>query len=263
MKMKSRLINVELYIRILATNVTVTASPKTTKSTSNKVAANTTATNTKVKELSVYGMLAKKVGVSTNSNGEPYITNKIDSDSALSQSEIQGVLSEISNFAYAYIECKEITKNRCYSETDYITTEYTDDDGELHNTKWYKICSGEITRYSEFESALNRLFSSQMIDSISERINSCYLNSDNDIYISEYAGYDGGVMGLDTVEIVSYEKVESTIIVHLKAVGDKDYWELAQDNIVFFDVVLSKDDGEWKLHQCELTELLYLAWLYN
>ena len=184
-------------------------------------------------------------------------------DSALSQSEIQGVLSEISNFTYAYIECKEITKNRYYSETDCITTEYTDDDGELHNTKWYKICSGEITRYSEFESALNRLFSSQMINSISERINSCYLNSDNDIYISEYAGYDGGVMGLDTVEIVSYEKVESTIIVHLKAVGDKDYWELAQDNIVFFDVVLSKDDGEWKLHQCELTELLYLAWLYN
>ncbi len=184
-------------------------------------------------------------------------------DSALSQSEIHGVLSEISNFAYAYIECKEITKNRYYSEADYITTEYTDDDGELHNTKWYKICSGEITRYSEFESALNRLFSSQMINSISERINSCYLNSDNDIYISEYAGYDGGVMGLDTVEIVSYEKVESTIIVHLKAVGDKDYWELAQDNIVFFDVVLSKDDGEWKLHQCELTELLYLAWLYN
>ena len=31
-------------------------------------------------------------------------------DSALSQSEIQGVLSEISNFAYAYIECKEVTK---------------------------------------------------------------------------------------------------------------------------------------------------------
>lgn len=184
-------------------------------------------------------------------------------NSALSQSELQSILSEISNFTYSYIECKEIVKNKYYSETDYITTEHTADNGELHYTKWYKICSGEITRYSEFESALNRLFSTQMINSIRDRINSCYLNSDNNIYISEYAGYDGGVMGLDTVEILSYEEEESTIIVHLKAIGDKDYWELTQDNIVFFDMVLSQDGGEWKLHQCELTELLYLAWLYN
>lgn len=36
-----------------------------------------------------------------------------------------------------------------------------------------------------------------------------------------------------------------------------------ENSDLYTDTELNEDGDEWKLHQCELTELLYLAWLYN
>ena len=63
----------------MAASTTRASNSGTTVTTPKNNSANTTA-NTKSEKLSLYGMIAKKAGVPTNGNGEPYITNKTDSD---------------------------------------------------------------------------------------------------------------------------------------------------------------------------------------
>ena len=199
---------------------------------------------------------------SKESKNTQIVSTQAETSKTMTEAELHETLSEISSFAYSYIECKEVKGDKQNSE-NCVTTERTNSDGKIYQVKWYKINSGEITAYSQFEETLNRLFTKRMFESLSDRIDACYMNKDDNIYISENAGLDGGVMGLDSVEIVSFEENGTSITVHFKAQGDKEYWELEQDNIIAFDIELCFEDGEWKLDKCGLSELLYLAWLYR
>ena len=65
--------------KIMAASTTRASNSGTTITTPKNTSANTTA-NTKSEKLCLHGMIAKKAGVPTHGNGEPYITNKTDFD---------------------------------------------------------------------------------------------------------------------------------------------------------------------------------------
>ena len=63
------------------------------------------------------------------------VSIQAETSKTMTEAELHETLSEISSFAYSYIECKEVKGDKQNSE-NCVTTEQTDSDGKIYQVKW-------------------------------------------------------------------------------------------------------------------------------
>ena len=178
--------------------------------------------------------------------------------------EIQQLIADFKEFSYSYILCKDV--RFWVSSNSYITTEEVRENGEKYELKWNKVTDGDITTYQKLTDTLNSLCTDEMIDSLRYSLESSYSEKDDVLYLSENAGHDGGVMGSDIIYIHSLEPVaNNTVTVNMISYGDLEYWgyETINEAIDQHSVQIKKVNGEWKIDQCNINDIGYIAWLYN
>lgn len=182
---------------------------------------------------------------------------------AAEKQELQQLLTEFKEFVHGYILCKEAKEH--ISESSFIAEENTRQDGTKYQSRWYRLVGGEITAYKQLEDKINSLCTADMAAWLdSEQIAHSYRVKGGDLYLSENAGHGGGVMGSDLMYIDSVEAVASdTLRINFIAHGDKDYWELEQDSEIPLSILVRKDGGAWRIQECGINELGYIAWLYD
>lgn len=72
---------------------------------------------------------------SKESKNTQIVSTQTETSKAVTEAELHETLSEISSFAYSYIECKEVKGNKQNSE-NCVTTERTNSDGKIYQVKW-------------------------------------------------------------------------------------------------------------------------------
>lgn len=175
-------------------------------------------------------------------------------------SEIEALLSDFKDFSYGYVSCK--TVKDCIS-SDYIITEEMIDNGmnagNIYEGKWYRVASGDITSQHSLFVRLYEIFTSEGITCLG--LDNLYRAKDGDIFLSENAGYDGGLLGVDEIWLNEIEKTEaSTICLKLSAFGDKDTWELEEDYSDSFEVILKNTTEGLRIHSLSSRAVDYLTW---
>ncbi len=175
-------------------------------------------------------------------------------------SEIEALLSDFKDFSYGYVSCK--TVKDCIS-SDYIITEEMIDNGmnagNIYEGKWYRVASGDITSQHALFVRLYEIFTSEGITCLG--LDNLYRAKDGDIFLSENAGYDGGLLGVDEIWLTEMEKTgDFTIYLKFSAFGDKDTWELEEDFNDSFEVILKNTTEGLRIHSLSSRAVDYLTW---
>ena len=184
--------------------------------------------------------------------------------SASDKAEIQQLIADFKAFSFSYILSHDVMD--WVSDRDFVITEKTSDSGKTYQQHWYRVIDGEITTYQQFEDTLTDLCTDNMIGSISDTLNSVFKEQDGNLYLSEYAGYSGGVMGSDAIFIHSLEPVsDDTVRVNMISYGDMEYWEYDEMHkaVNLHFVQVKKENGQWRIDECDINTLDYIAWLYK
>ena len=63
------------------------------------------------------------------------VSTQAETSKTMTEAELHETLSEISSFAYSYIECKEVKGDKQNFE-NCVTTERTNSDGKIFQVKW-------------------------------------------------------------------------------------------------------------------------------
>lgn len=179
-------------------------------------------------------------------------------ESDIENLDIQILLNKFSAFSYSYLECKDIRE--CINENSFITTQEVSDNGSTYEKKWYEIVTGDVLSVNDLNTKISELFTDEMIDELN--IEDYYLEQDGKLYLSEFAGNDGGLLGTDISYITSIEKSDNIIIVNLTAFGDKNNWGLTEDFTENFSIELSKNDNGFKINKCDIAARSYITWTY-
>ncbi len=178
--------------------------------------------------------------------------------------DVQILLNKFRAFSYSYIECKDVRE--CIDENSFITTQEVSDngmnEGSAFEKKWYEIVDGDMLSKNDLNSRISELFTDEMIDELG--IEAYYLEQDGKLYLSEFAGNDGGLLGTDMTFITSIEETDdNTIIVNLTAFGDKNNWELPEDFTEQFTIELKRTESGLKISRCDTAGRLYITWTYS
>lgn len=178
--------------------------------------------------------------------------------------DIQILLNKFCDFSYSYLECKEVRE--CINENRFITTQEISDnglnEGNTYEKKWYEIVNGEVLSVNDLNSRMAELFSEEMIGELD--VENYYLEQDGKLYLSEFAGNDGGLLGTDITYITSVEATDNNIIiVNMTAFGDKNNWELPEDFTEHFTVELTMTENGLKISKCDISARSYITWTYS
>ncbi len=184
-------------------------------------------------------------------------------DGIIGTTEIQNInylLRRFKNFSYNYLACKSVKE--CISE-EYIEIEkYSEYLGETYKEKWYKITDGEITSLTQLYDELKGICTENMIDTLG--IENYYCEKEGCLYLSENAGNDGGVLGVDEIYIKSIDHPdETTLVLNMHAYGNGEYWELDEDFREDFTVTLKKYGDEFLIDECGLSGISYITWIFD
>jgi len=187
-----------------------------------------------------------------------YVANETEKE------EIQTLLTEFKDFSYSYLECKEV--NKFISSSDFITTQEVTDNGvnkgDDYEKKWYIVTGGDITTMSALTEKMYDIFTETMIDELD--IENYYIEKNDKMYVSEFAGNDGGLLGTDVTYINSINQIdENTFVLQMTAYGDKDNWELPSDSANDFTVQLKRTNDGFKIDQCDIAARAYITWTYS
>ncbi len=179
--------------------------------------------------------------------------------------QIQELLTKSKDFFYGYIACKDICKhtNQSHSVT---TTEMIDNgmyEGQTAEKTWYEVSNGEVMSLGALNKKMDCLFTEKMIGSLDGTLKKLYHEENGRLYIADYAGSDGGVLGTDTVHIASVGKSdENTLILYMTAFGAGENWDLDHDLNEDFTVVLKNTDSGLKIDVCDFAAYQYIEWCY-
>lgn len=189
-------------------------------------------------------------------------TPKRTGTSGLTEEEIlqvQNTLMEFGDLVNAYVDCKKVA----FSEEKYFTTqeysEYLEKNVDMY---WFFIIDEEINTMAKLRGKLSPAMTEKMIDSIG--LGSMYLEPDGSLYLSEYAGVSGSLLGTDRVYITSAEyDGADTLVLHMHAFGLGENWGIDEDRSEDFTVTMKKENGIFKVDECGLGAMDYIAWRYN
>ena len=176
--------------------------------------------------------------------------------------EIEKLLSYFREFSYGYLSAK--------TAKEHTSGNYIESDKVINNchfiwrnevpTKWYRLASGEITTQHLLFERLYSIFNSEGIGCLG--LDNIYRASMGELYLSENAGNDGGVLGVDEVALVSVEKIDDySLLLTFSVFGDKNNWELPEDFNDSFTVTLENTAEGLRISDIDLLGIDYLAWL--
>ncbi len=235
-----------------------TAQPAQTTATETTTEAATTTAQTTTAETTT-------IAETTESTEITFQTDENDSfDDGLNDmsetEKINYLLRRFKDFSYDYIACKTV---KDYVSGEYIGIEkYSEYLGENYTEKWYKVTDGDIVSMEQLESSMKEICTDKMIDFLD--IENYYCEKDGCLYLSENAGNDGGVLGVDEVYIKSVEYPdESTVLLNMHAYGNAEYWELPEDFREDFTVTLKKSGNELFIDECDLNGISYITWVFS
>lgn len=183
-----------------------------------------------------------------------------DSTNGMTETEkINYILRRFKDFSYDYIDCKTV---KDYVSGEYIEIEkYSEYMGENYTEKWYRITDGDILSMEQLESSMKEICTDKMIDFLD--MENYYCEKDGFLYLSENAGNDGGVLGVDEVYIKSVDYPDdTTVILNMHAYGNAEYWELSEDFREDFTVTLKKSGNELLIDECDLNGISYITWVF-
>lgn len=188
------------------------------------------------------------------------------SPSADEKKQIQELLIESREFFYGYIDCKEIIKHK--SSDSFITTAEIYDngmlDGEIYEKKWYEIVDGDIMSLTDLNKKMENILTDTMIDDFQTIINYTYYEEDGKLYISEYSGESGSLMGIDTTHITSIGEVdETTLVIYMNAFGSGENWGIDLDTSEDFTVTLKRTENGFKINECSDRARMFITWSYT
>lgn len=181
------------------------------------------------------------------------------------RAQIQELLTKSKEFFYGYIACKDICQhtNQSHSVT---TTETIDNgmyEGQTAEKTWYEVSDGEVMSLDALNEKMDSLFTENMIGSLDGVLKKLYHEENGRLYIADYAGSDGGVLGTDTVHIASVGKAdENTLVLYMTAFGAGENWDLDHDLNEDFTVVLKNTDSGLKIDVCDFVAYQYIEWCY-
>ncbi len=179
---------------------------------------------------------------------------------------IQELLLKSKDFFYGYIDCKEIVK--CKSDAKFTTTTEIYDngmfEGDTYEKKWYEIIDGDIMSLADLNKNMKNIFTDNMIENFQDIINYTYYEENNKLYISEYSGYDGSLLGIDTSHITSIGEIDDeTLILYMNAFGAGENWGIDADTSEDFTVTLKRVDNGFKIDDCNDRARMFITWSYN
>jgi hypothetical protein len=175
------------------------------------------------------------------------------------------LLEGFGNYCKGYIQCKfKYDENTVLDTENPMLISQTNIEGIEYQEKWFQVISADITTFSGLVSEAEKYCSDDMMNNILPLLEHNYISENDNLYVADFAGDDGGVMGSDYAYIDSYSLInENYAVIKLIAYGDKNYWETESDTLTPFQVSVKKENGIWKVDECGEMEQAYLAWIYK
>ncbi len=222
-------------------------------------ASQTTPTETTVTaETTTYAATTESTEVTSETDENESFND--NSNGMTETDRINYLLRRFKDFSYDYISCKTVKE---YVSGEHIEIEkYSEYLGENYTEKWYKVTDGKATSMEQLKGCMKEICTDKMIDFLD--MENYYCEKDGFLYLSENAGNDGGVLGVDEVYIKSVEYPdESTVLLNMHAYGNAEYWELPEDFREDFTVTLKKSGNELLIDECDLNGISYITWVFS
>ena len=185
----------------------------------------------------------------TSSTSTSYISEAPDTG------QILQLLDDFGNFIDDYMYCREPCK---YLDTsDYVTVERirgvgAPDEGQPYDAYYYRVVGGEITTWDQMREAMYRLATESYVKSeLIPTFELCYQVSNGNIYLAEWAGYDGRTLGTDGVYLDSIDETADGTLLSFTAPGEFEDRE--------FTITLQRTPEGYRIDECGVLARSLLA----
>lgn len=165
------------------------------------------------------------------------------------RAQIRRLLRDYGEFYRDYIGAK---KTRLLTDsTDFIT-----EDG----TNFYRVAHGDVTTEQEMLAAMRAVATDRQIEAcLMPGFNSAYRVSDGALYLAEWAGQDGALLGTDEVWLETVEEQDGAVTLTLTAFGAAASWGYDEDEYTSFTVKLARTPEGLRVDEAGVSENGYLS----
>lgn len=127
-------------------------------------------------------------------------------------------------------------------------------------TNFYRVARGEITTEQELLAAMRAVATDKQIEAyLMPGFNSAYRVSDGALYLAEWAGQDGSLLGTDEVWLDTVEEQDDVLTLTLTAYGAAASWGYDADEYASFTVKLARTPDGLRVDEAGVSENGYLS----
>ena len=127
-------------------------------------------------------------------------------------------------------------------------------------TNFYRVARGEITTEQELLAAMRAVATDKQIEAyLMPGFNSAYRVSDGALYLAEWAGQDGSLLGTDEVWLDTVEEQDDVLTLTLTAYGAAASWGYDADEYASFTVKLARTPDGLRIDEAGVSENGYLS----
>lgn len=165
------------------------------------------------------------------------------------RAQIRRLLRDYGEFYRDYIGAK---KTRLLTDgADFIT-----EDG----TNFYRVAHGDVTTEQEMLAAMRAVAADRQTEAyLMPGFNSAYRVSDGALYLAEWAGQDGALLGTDEVWLETVEEQDGAVTLTLTAFGAAASWGYDEDEYTSFTVKLARTPEGLRVDEAGVSENGYLS----
>lgn len=165
------------------------------------------------------------------------------------RAQIRRLLRDYGAFYRDYLGAK---KTRSLTDsTDFIT-----EDG----TNFYRVSQGDVTTEQEMLAAMRAVATDRQIEAyLMPGFNSAYRVSDGALYLAEWEGLDGSLLGTDEVWLDNTEEQDGALTLTLTAFGAAASWGYDEDEYTSFTVKLARTPDGLRVDEAGVSENGYLS----
>lgn len=166
------------------------------------------------------------------------------------RAQLRRLLCDYGTFYRDYLNAKKTRK--LIDSTDCITE---------GNTNFCRVAYGDITTEEEMLAAMRKVATDELIDAeLMNVFSNIYRVSDGNIYLSEYAGYDGTVLGMDEVWLNETNEQDGIITLTLTAYSSAQSWDnLSADQYNEFTIKVANTEDGLRICEAGVLENGYLS----
>lgn len=127
-------------------------------------------------------------------------------------------------------------------------------------TQFYRIAQGEVTTEQEMLAAMRAVATDKQIEAcLMPDFSQAYRASGGALYLAEWAGLDGSLLGTDEVWLDTVEEQDGVITLTLTAFGAADSWGFDADEYTSFTVKLARTPEGLRVDEAGASENGYLS----